>query len=82
MIKKFIIAACLLLSVVSFLLSKEHLPYSYYGIGDVRYKGTATFYGRYSSRGIGIHLNMDNPVSYANLKLTTFALRFLFDNSR
>jgi hypothetical protein len=39
MIKKLIIAACLLLSVVSFAQQGTASPYSYYGIGDV--KGTA-----------------------------------------
>jgi hypothetical protein len=76
MIKKFIIAACLLLSVVSFAQQGTSSPYSFYGIGDVRYKGTAEIR---SMAGIAveqdsIHLNMDNPASYANLKLTTFAV--------
>ena len=76
MIKKFIIAVCLLLSVVSFAQQGTASPYSYYGIGDVRYKGTAEIR---SMAGIAveqdsIHLNMDNPASYANLKLTTFAI--------
>jgi long-subunit fatty acid transport protein len=76
MIKKLIIAACLLLSVVSFAQQGTASPYSYYGIGDVRYKGTAEIR---SMAGIAveqdsIHLNSDNPASYSNLKLTTFAL--------
>ena len=76
MIKKSIIAVCLLLSVVSFAQQGTSSPYSYYGIGDVRYKGTAEIR---SMAGIAveqdsIHLNMDNPASYANLKLTTFAV--------
>jgi len=76
MIKKLIIAVCLLLSVVSFAQQGTASPYSYYGIGDVRYKGTAEIR---SMAGIAveqdsIHLNMDNPASYANLKLTTFAI--------
>lgn len=76
MIKKLIIAASLLVSVVSFAQQGTASPYSYYGIGDVRYKGTAEIR---SMAGIAveqdsIHLNTDNPASYANLKLTTFAL--------
>ncbi|MDG2431504.1 hypothetical protein [Flavobacterium sp.] len=76
MIKKISIAVCLLLSVVSFAQQGTASPYSYYGIGDVRYKGTAEIR---SMAGIAveqdsIHLNMDNPASYANLKLTTFAV--------
>lgn len=76
MIKKIIIAICLLLSVVSFAQQGTSSPYSYYGIGEVRYKGTTEIR---SMAGIAveqdsIHLNMDNPASYANLKLTTFSI--------
>lgn len=76
MIKNLFIATCLFLSVVSFAQQGTSSPYSYYGIGDVRYKGTAEMR---SMAGIAveqdsIHLNMDNPASYANLKLTTFSL--------
>lgn len=76
MIKNLFIATCLFLSVVSFAQQGTSSPYSYYGIGDVRYKGTAEMR---SMAGIAveqdsIHLNMDNPASYANLKLTTFSI--------
>lgn len=76
MIKNLFIATCLFLSVVSFAQQGTSSPYSYYGIGDVRYKGAAEMR---SMAGIAveqdsIHLNMDNPASYANLKLTTFSL--------
>jgi hypothetical protein len=40
MIKKIIVSACLLLSLVSFAQEGTASPYSYYGIGDVRFKGT------------------------------------------
>jgi hypothetical protein len=36
MIKKIIVSACLLLSLVSFAQEGTASPYSYYGIGDVR----------------------------------------------
>jgi hypothetical protein len=39
MIKKIIVSACLLLSLVSF-AQEGTASYSYYGIGDVRFKGT------------------------------------------
>ncbi|MBU0940899.1 MAG: hypothetical protein KKD36_05660 [Bacteroidetes bacterium] len=76
MIKNLFIATCLFLSVVSFAQQGTSSPYSFYGIGDVRYKGTAEIR---SMAGIAveqdsIHLNIDNPASYANLKLTTFSL--------
>ena len=76
MIKKIILSACLLLSLVSFAQEGTASPYSYYGIGDVRFRGTA------ESRSMGgvfveqdsIHINLENPASFANLKLTSFAL--------
>ncbi len=76
MIKKFILSGCLLFSLVSFAQQGTSSPYSYFGIGDVRYKGTAEMR---SMAGIGveqdsIHLNLDNPASFANLKLTVLSV--------
>jgi hypothetical protein len=76
MIKKIIVSACLLLSLVSFAQEGTSSPYSFYGIGDVRFKGTAE---SRSMAGIAveqdsIHINLQNPASFANLKFTTFAL--------
>ncbi len=76
MIKKIIISACLLFSFVSFAQEGTASPYSFFGIGDVRYKGTADVR---SMAGVAleqdsIHLNLDNPSSYANLKFTTFSV--------
>lgn len=76
MIKKFIIPALLLFSVISFAQQASSSPYSFYGIGDVKFKGTA------ENRAMGgltifsdsIHLNFQNPASYTSLKLTTFSL--------
>lgn len=76
MIKKIILSGFLLFSIVSFAQEGTASPYSFFGIGDVRYKGTTEMR---SMAGIGIeqdsiHINLDNPASYANLKLTTFAI--------
>ncbi|OYX86066.1 MAG: hypothetical protein B7Y83_02730 [Flavobacteriales bacterium 32-34-25] len=76
MIRKIISSLCLLLSLVSFAQEGTSSPYSFYGIGDVRFKGTV------ESRSMGgvqveqdsIHLNLDNPASYSSLKLTTFTV--------
>ena len=43
MIKKVIISACLLISFVSFAQQGTASPYSFYGIGDTRFKGTQEF---------------------------------------
>ena len=66
----------MLFSLVSFAQEGTASPYSFFGIGDVRYKGTAEMR---SMAGIGveqdsIHLNLDNPASFANLKLTVFSI--------
>ncbi|MEY3501330.1 MAG: hypothetical protein RL308_3003 [Bacteroidota bacterium] len=76
MIKKFIVPAFLLFSLISFAQQGTSSPYSFYGIGDVKFKGTA------ENRAMGgltifsdsIHLNFQNPASYTNLKLTTFTV--------
>lgn len=76
MIKKILVSACLLLSLVSFAQEGTSSPYSFYGIGDVRFKGTLE---NRSMAGVAveqdsIHMNLQNPASYASLKLTTFTL--------
>jgi long-subunit fatty acid transport protein len=76
MIKKIIISACLLLSLVSFAQDGTSSPYSFYGIGDIRFKGTLE---NRSMAGVAveqdsIHINLENPASYASLKRTTFTM--------
>ncbi|WP_026728454.1 hypothetical protein [Flavobacterium denitrificans] len=76
MIKKIIISACLLISFVSFAQQGTASPYSFYGIGDARFKGTLE---NRSMAGVSIeqdsiHLNVDNPSSYASLRQTTFTV--------
>jgi hypothetical protein len=67
----------LLLSLVSFAEGTSS-PYSYGGIGDVGFKGTVE---NRSMAGIAveqdsIHINLQNPASFANLKFTTFAVTY------
>jgi hypothetical protein len=76
MIKKIIVSACLLLSLISFAQEGTSSPYSFYGIGDIRFKGTVE---NRSMAGVAveqdsIHINLQNPASFANLKYTAFAL--------
>ncbi len=76
MIKKIIVSACLLLSLVSFAQEGTASPYSFYGIGDVRFKGTHEFrsMGGIAIEQDSIHMNLQNPASFASLKLTTFTI--------
>lgn len=83
MIKKIIVSACLLISFVSFAQQGSASPYSFYGIGDSRFKGTIE---NRSMAGVvveqdSIHLNIDNPASYASLLLTTFTVGGTFGTS-
>jgi len=76
MIKKIIAGLCLLLSTVAFAQENNASPYSFYGIGDVKFRGTAE---NRSMGGIGvlpdsIHLNLQNPATYSSLKFTTFTV--------
>jgi len=76
MIKKIIVGLCLLLSTVAFSQENNASPYSFYGVGDVKFKGTVE---NRSMGGLGIlpdsiHVNLQNPATYSALKFTTFAV--------
>lgn len=76
MIKQIIAGLCLLLSTVAFSQENNASPYSFYGIGDQKFKGTAE---NRSMGGLGvlpdsIHLNLQNPATYGALKFTTFTV--------
>lgn len=76
MIKKIFAGFCLFLSAVAFSQENNASPYSYYGIGDVKFKGTME---NRSMGGLGIipdsiHINLQNPATYSSLKWTTFTL--------
>jgi len=76
MIKKIIISACLLLSLVSFAQEGTSSPYSFYGIGDIKFKGTVEnrSMGSLSVFPDSIHINIQNPAHLASLKLTGLAI--------
>lgn len=76
MIKRFIVGTCLLFTTVLFAQQNSSSPYSYYGIGDVKFKGTVE---NRAMGGIGIipdsiHINLQNPASYSSLVYTTFTI--------
>lgn len=76
MIKKFSVLILLLFSFVSHAQQGTASPYSIFGIGDERYKGTAEIRAMagVSVFADSIHINLQNPASYANLIYTTFTL--------
>ena len=76
MIKKFLLSSFILLSLHSFAQEGTASPYSYYGIGDIKFQGTVE---NKSMGGLGIlpdsiHINLQNPASLTALKLTEFSI--------
>jgi hypothetical protein len=76
MIKKLILSICIFFALATFAQEGTSSPYSFYGIGDVKFGGTVE---NRSMGGLSIfrdstHLNIQNPASYSGLKLTSFAL--------
>ena len=84
MIKKIAVSVCLLFSLVGFAQEGTSSPYSFYGIGDVKFKGTAEnrAMGGLSIFPDSIHLNIQNPASYSNLRYTTLSLGGSFSATR
>lgn len=84
MIKKIIISICLLFSLVSLSQNGTSSPYSFYGIGDVRFKGTIenTSMGGLAIVPDSIHLNIVNPAMYSSLKLTTYGVGGTFSATK
>lgn len=76
MIKKVCLSIFLLFSLVSFAQQSSSSPYSFYGIGDVRYKGTneSRAMGGLSFVPDSIHINIQNPALLSSIKLTSFAV--------
>ena len=57
-------------------------PYSFYGIGEIRFKGTVEnrLMGGLSFMPDSIHVSIQNPASYSYLKLTTFTVGGSFNS--
>lgn len=76
MIKKILAGVCLVFTTVAFSQENNASPYSYYGIGDIKFKGTAENRSM-GSLGIlpdSIHVNLQNPAMYSGLKFTTYTV--------
>ena len=76
MIKKLIVFASIFVSIASWGQDNTASPYSYYGLGEVKFRGTqdARTMGGLAITGDSIQLGLMNPASYSKLKLTTFAV--------
>lgn len=76
MIKKLTAGLCLLLSLTALAQEGTSSPYSFYGIGDIKFKGavdTRTM-GGLNVFSDSIHINLQNPAHLASLKLTAFSV--------
>ena len=84
MIKKIIVSICLLFSLALFAQEGTSSPYSFYGIGDVRFKGTLEnrSMGSLSVFPDSIHINIQNPAHLASLKLTGLAIGGTYANTK
>ena len=84
MIKKIIVSICLLFSLVIFAQESTSSPYSFYGIGDIKFKGSVEnrSMGSISVLPDSIHINIQNPAQLACLKLTGLALGGTYANTK
>lgn len=84
MIKKVILGSFFLFSLHTFAQEGTASPYSYHGIGDVKFKGNID---NRSMGGIGIlndsiHINLQNPAALNSIKFTTFTVASTFSPSK
>jgi len=82
MIKKISLSIFLLLTLVTFAQQGTSSPYSFYGIGDVRFKGTNEnrAMGSLSFVPDSIHINIQNPALLSSIKLTAFSVGGTFSS--
>jgi hypothetical protein len=76
MIKKIIVIACFFFSLMSNAQSGSASPYSFFGIGETRFKGNLE---NRSMAGLNIeqdslHMNILNPASFAAMRFTAFTI--------
>lgn len=74
----------MLISLVSFAQEGTSSPYSFYGIGDVKFRGTTE---NRSMAGLSvlpdsIHINLQNPAMLSTLKLTNYAVAATYANTK
>lgn len=76
MIKKIIFVACFFFSLISNAQSGSASPYSFFGLGESRFKGNLEnrSMGGLSIEQDSLHINILNPASFAAVKLTTFTM--------
>ncbi len=76
MTKRFLIIVFILFSVITTAQERTSSPYSFYGLGLNTFRGTVEnkSMGGLSVFSDSIHVNLQNPAAYGNLRLTTYTL--------
>ncbi len=76
MIKKIIVVLSIFFSLTSSGQEQTSSPYSSYGLGEIKYKGTTDVkaLGGLGIAGDSININLLNPASYSKIKLISFAV--------
>ena len=76
MTKRLILIVFILFSVITTAQERTSSPYSFYGIGMNKFRGTVEnrSMGGLSIFTDSIHVNLRNPAAYSRLKLTTYTL--------
>jgi len=84
MIKNSIVALCILFSTQLLAQEGTSSPYSFYGIGDIKFKGSVEnrSMGGISVLPDSIHINIQNPAQLAGLKLSGLALGGTYANTK
>ncbi|UGU17205.1 hypothetical protein LS482_04875 [Sinomicrobium kalidii] len=74
MIRKIVIVLIVCIATCGYAQRGSSSPYSFYGIGDQRFKGTTEnqAMGGLSIYSDSIHLNLNNPAAYGDLQLTVY----------
>jgi len=72
--KKFLLLITVVYSTFSYGQQGSSSPYSFYGIGSLKFKGTVEnqSMGGISVYSDSIHINLRNPASYAGENLLSF----------
>jgi hypothetical protein len=84
MIKKIVVIACFFFSLMSNAQSGSASPYSFFGIGETRFKGNLE---NRSMAGLNIeqdslHMNILNPASFAALRFTAFTVGLSYNSTQ
>ncbi len=82
MIKKILVVILVHVTVISSAQEGTSSPYSFYGLGLPKFKGTAEnrSMGGLSIIGDSIHVNLQNPAAYGRLALTTYGIGASYNN--